>query len=89
MSKQPTLAEVYATLNQLVEAYTAVMGTFSSVVTDVQQLRQEVAELRTLMRAELADATTARDVWQAVAEAHKAQVAQLKLQIEALQSGGC
>ena len=83
------LAEVYATLNQLVESYTAVMDTFGSVVADAQELRQEVAELRSLMRAELADAITSRNIWIAAAEAHKAQVAQLKLQIEAMKSGGC
>ena len=84
---RPTLAEVYGTLNQLVESYTAVMETFGSVVSDVQELRQDVAELRTLLRAELADAVTAQNVWQSAAEAHKAQVAQLKAEIEAMQSG--
>lgn len=87
--KNVTLAEVYGTLNQLVEAYTAVMDTFGSVVTDVQELRQEMAELRALMRTQLADAMTARDIWQATAEAHKAQAAQLKSQIESMKTGGC
>jgi hypothetical protein len=83
--QRPTLAEIYNTLNSLVDSYTAVMDTFGSVVSDVQQLRQDVADLRSILRTELADAVTGRDVWRATAEAHKREAEYLRSQLASLQ----
>jgi len=84
---RPTLAEIYNTLNQLVEAYSNVMMTFSSVVTDVAELRGEIAALQEFNRGMLADAVTARDIWRATAEAHKIEVDKLRAQLAA--AAGC
>lgn len=86
MSK-PTLAEIYNTLNQLVDAYGQVMAAFQSVIQDVQETRQEVAELREMMRRETADAVSAANVWRSAAEAHKLEAHKLRVQLEALRSG--
>lgn len=86
---RPTLAEIYNTLNQLVDAYSQVMATFGSVVEDVQEIRQEVGELRDMMRRETADALTAAHIWRSAAEAHKMDAEKLRVQIEALKAGGC
>lgn len=80
----PTLAEIYATLNQLVDAYSQVMATFASVVSDVQELRHDMAELRDLMRGGTADALTATGIWRAVAEAHRADAEKLRAQLAEL-----
>lgn len=85
----PTLAEIYNTLNQLVDAYGQVMATFGSVVDDVQEIRREVAELRDMMRKETDNAITAARLYKSIAEAHEMEAEKLKVQIEALKSGGC
>lgn len=88
-SSRPTLAEIYNTLNQLVDAYGSVMMTFSSVVTDVQELRGEIADLKAFNQSLLADAVTAQRVWQAAAEAHKAEAESLRAQLAALLERDC
>ena len=80
-TQRPTLAEIYNTLNQLVEAYSNVMMTFSSVVSDVSELRNEIADLHEFNRGLLSDAVSARDVWRATAEAHKAETERLRAQL--------
>lgn len=84
----PTLAEIYNTLNQLVEAYSNVMMTFSSVVTDVAQLRGEIADLREFNRGLLTDAVASREIWRAAADAHKAEAEALRVQLAAM-GGSC
>lgn len=86
---RPTLAEIYATLNQLVDAYNAVMMTFSSVVTDVQDLRNEIADLKEFNRGLLTDAVSSREIWQATSEAHKAEAEALRVQLAALGECSC
>lgn len=86
-AQRPTLAEIYATLNQLVEAYSNVMMTFSSVVQDVAELRNEIADLQEFNRGLLTDAVTARDVWRSTADAHRAEVEKLRLQLAMTECG--
>lgn len=80
-----TLAEIFGTLNQLVDAYTQVMATFQSVVADVAQVRQSVDDLTAFVHGELADAVTAARIWRDAAEAHKQQVETLRAQLAQLQ----
>jgi hypothetical protein len=86
---RPTLAEIYATLNQLVDAYGNVMMTFSSVVTDVAEVRNEIVDLKEFNRGLLTDAVSSQRVWQAAAEAHKAEAAELRAQLAALGECSC
>jgi hypothetical protein len=88
-SARPTLAEIYTTLNQLVDAYGAVMMTFSSVVTDVQDLRGEIIDLKLFNQSLLTDAVSSQRVWQAAAEAHKAEAEALRAQLAALGECSC
>ena len=88
-SARPTLAEIYTTLNQLVDAYSTVMMTFSSVVTDVQDLRNEIADLKEFNRGLLTDAVSSREIWRSAAEAHKAEAVRLRAQLAALGECSC
>ena len=81
-TERATLAEIYNTLNQLVEAYVNVMATFQSVVSEVGEIKNEVQGLRGFMEDHLVDAVQARDVWRANAEAHKNEVEVLRQQLQ-------
>lgn len=84
-TQKATITEIYNTLNQLVEAYTAVMMTFSSVVTDMSQLKDEIADLKEFNRSIFTDAVSSAKVWQDVAEAHKQEVIRLKMHVASLE----
>lgn len=86
---RPTITEVFNTLNQLVEAYSSVMMTFASVVSDMQQLRDEVADLKEFNRGLLTDAVSSSAVWRSAAEAHKAEADSLRTQLAALGECSC
>ena len=88
-SSRPTIVEVYNTLNQLVEAYSNVMMTFSSVVSDVQELRNEIADLKEFNRGLLTDAVSSSEIWRAAAEAHREEVTKLRAELAALGECSC
>jgi len=87
-SERATLAEIYSTLNQLVEAYVNVIQTFSTVVTEVGEIRAEVKQLNEFISEHFADAVTGRNVWRANAEHHRKEAEQLRAQLNALLGEG-
>jgi hypothetical protein len=88
MAAKPTLAEVYAVINQQVEAYGNVMTTFQMVITEVGEIKTGLQELRQFVNEQFADAITARNIWQNNAEVYKAEAERLKVLLAQYQEGG-
>jgi type II secretory pathway component PulM len=78
-------ADVYATLRQLVQAYEQVMNTLPTLIAEIEQMRQDVQELRAFVHSDYADALTGRDVWRRAAQAHKETAARLEQQLKEFQ----
>lgn len=83
-TQKATLAEIYNTLNQLVEAYVNVMATFETIVTDVGEMKTTVQQLHGFVNDQFIDAVQARDIWRQNAELHKLEVVELKCQLQAV-----
>lgn len=87
-SKSGSLAEVYAVLNQLQDAYEKVLLTFQTVIIDVGEIKDGLHKLQEFVQEQFADAVSARNMWRSVAEAHKAELEKLREQLAALREGG-
>lgn len=87
-SKASTIAEVYGSLKQLIDAYERVMDTFGSVVEDVIRMKADIIEVEKFVNEQFADAVTGRNLWQANAKIHRETAEALAIQLQILADQG-
>ena len=88
-SKKASIAEIYSSLKQLIDAYERVMDTFGSVVEDVIRMKADIIEVEKFVNEQFVDAITGRNLWQANAKIHKKTAQELAIQLQILEDKGC
>lgn len=87
-SQNVTLAEIYNSLNQLIDAYTNTMLLISDFSTNLNTVETKLTDLSQFVYGQFADTEQARNVWERSAILHREQAEKLKEQIEDLLKHG-
>ena len=87
--EQATVAEIYNSLKQLIDAYERVMDTFGSVVGDVVDMQADIRDIEEFVNEQFTNAVTGRNLWEANARIHREAAEKLRVQLKILSGEGC
>lgn len=87
MSNVNVQADIYDVLSQFSQSYLQMTAALESVITQLEEQRSELRELREFVHVQHADVVTDRNIWKSVAEAHKAETVRLRELLNNLEKG--